>query len=479
MHHTLQARAFAALVTSCLALTDAVAQTAGCAGDPPPGFAYSDRAMSRKAGEVYWDPEFTRTAGGRGFAALADDQRRIWLAEIDQVSGDFINQTGYQSLLGSDALQIFSETMQGPEFGSSVLGLRVYYSASVNGRDRTAVANPQSLTTQLIQLPNGVSSTIAVAREEPSAQLSSVLHFERAGNLTAAVVRNENSAYGPLVDFNGLNPRWVPGRNTLTYIRRVDTGAGVLSPEVVIHDLDLDQQQVLTADGVDKLLAHPYFAPELGGRLAVMVLAAGGTQLRLYAEPNPPRPDGRFEPYATLELPACSVERQMFSPEPLQGGQGLHGRSVFVVASAEGGDPPFVDRGAIWMFAVGNGGAFQRAWRVDDGAGAANPTRRGEPETHIGRDQVIIYYSDLKQSSPFELELRTTTAGLPTCAADLDRNGIYGTADLAIFDQAYAAGDLFVDYNLNGVLDSGDRSAFIERQRECQTYIFGDSFEAP
>lgn len=453
-----------------LALTIAPLAVATPIGAPP-GFGNKDTVLSSPPGVEYWDPEFTVTPDGAGLVTWTDPDRAIWVAEIDQRSGIFIADGIGASPIDGGAALLFEDTGQGPEFIASRLGIGIAYTTiAPDGSNRTAIAPIGDGTPSLVPVPHGVRSTGALPREDPTADRPLLVHYESAGPATGAFVRGAGGERGPLLEgLSGLGPRWFPAEPLIAYIADVAAPGEPRRPEVAIIDAETGDRLVVTNDGVDKLLAHPYRAPELNDRLAVMVLARDNTELRLYAAPEAGPASGPWEVYAVLTTPGGADDRFLFSPEPVQGQRGVAGFSYFVAAGYSEGDPPFVPAGSIWMFAVGPqpGGVWTRAWRLDEGAvtGAIEP--RAEPETHVGEHEVLVYYTVQRSDRPLRLETRLARPGIPTDPTDLDTDGTVDFFDVLAQLSAQDAGSPFADADRSGVVDPGDTLTFLRRVEDA------------
>ncbi len=405
----------------------------------------------------YIDPEFLPEFHR---ACWQDELGRLWIGQLNPVTGVFVSPAGRDVQVDSD-LPSIAASLNGPEWGRDVSGVSLFYArpdgAGVNQVWRAELLSGTPTVSQLtVSSFDLLGSLVSFDRLSPD-----VRYF--TGNITGTGERQaywgEDSAPGviqPLPSYGGIGGgRWIPGTQRFVYVADLDGPTGPEPLELAIFDSTTGQSRFVTEDGGNKVGPWPFFAPEFGGELLLMVNISN-QGVALYRDNH--RADGIWDRFATLRIPAGTGFTQYFSAEPVQGLTGVRGRSYFSVGVSRLGAGGETIDASMWLLGLAGSSTEPFARRVDIGAATGEPARRLEPETHLGKDEVFLYYSI---SAPGNLSgLQRARTGLFVCRADVDGDGIVAFADvtnvLANFGRAYPTGHGPGDANGTGFVTFAD-----------------------
>ena len=406
----------------------------------------------------YVDPEFLPDFNR---ACWQDNAGRLWVGQIDANTGLFVSPDGQDLVLDTDLPNI-GESFNGPEWGRDLMGASLFYvrpdDTGVNQVfkfDFPSAGAPlkTQLTTSNTDL---LGPLVSVDRLSPDVRFFTG-DINLAGQRQAYWGTDANvGVINELPSYGGIGGgRWIPGTTRFVYVADQDGPQGPNPLELAIFDTLTGLSRFVTSDGGNKVGPWPFFAPELGGELLLMVNISN-QGIAIYRDLN--RPDGIWDRIATLRIPPGTGFTSYFSAEPLEGLTGVRGVSYFSVGVSEIGEGGVTADASIWVLGLGQPGAPRFARRVDIGAATGETGRRLEPESHRAAEEIFIYYSSISPAGASQL--RRARSGLFLCSSDVDGDGVVAFSDiteiLSTYGLAYPTGQGRGDANSNGFVTFSD-----------------------
>jgi para-nitrobenzyl esterase len=338
-------------------------------------------------GESYIDPEILNIGDRLTFQTGGG---RIWLADLDPVTGLFRSPTGKDVLVDDGAYPV-AASWNGPEFGVDAHGWSVFYTK----------ASPPDGAPQIWRAHHDVDGWVSEPLTEGGSHQTALA--------TSSLTRTGTRVLSIRGDWDGGTMNWfsdgdaasahdliaiddsVFGRTPVRWSR---DGRFVLYRDelgrVNLHDADTGEHRLVTDDGVVHDDPNGWSAPEFGGELVIAALVEDG-RIAILRDLG----GATWERIATLDVPEGSNQSYYGSPEPLV----LGGRSYLSVAVKDqpnfGGTTPTDSE--IWIIGIepGAGGGPSFARRCDEGAPGVF---RSDPETYLGSDEVFVYYNVIDRS---------------------------------------------------------------------------------
>ncbi|MFY9512538.1 MAG: PKD domain-containing protein, partial [Rubrivivax sp.] len=234
--------------------------------------------------------------GGAGNARFnwVDRTNRLWVANIDPVTGAITPQNGRGVLVDSNAVY-YTEYGNGPEWVFSQLGSQLVYTRYDPAWIPTGTpADDDHVGIGLAQMSGGswtsgfLDGQLQRNSPAPTQSVTDAVPYMAFASSTSLSFfwRKLGSPPGPEVNTRvttiGLAVRWVPGTQSFVFTNGADPVDGVTYQQVYFYDTAVGgQPQQLTTDSTQKRGAFMFSAPEFGGDM-VFVTVADRTQLRIY-----------------------------------------------------------------------------------------------------------------------------------------------------------------------------------------------------
>jgi hypothetical protein len=398
----------------------------GCSHDSPPagpsdpgdpaGFVPETPYVS-EARSGYADPEFSETASRIVFQ---DPQNRLWIGDLDPVTGLLRSQSGRDDLIDENLPIIIADRQRpnlkystnGPEWTRDANGDQVAYTKlderGVMQQWIARLADGRVERTQLTAGPVDCYGNMPSRFVDGGpARVAFTLGWPITEARAAWVLADRP---GDLHTLEGLDPfqmsMWSAFSPEFLFVRRPGPGAG----QVAVLDADTGEVRVLTDDGGEKNDPAFFRAPEFGGEQC-LVARIDNRALGIYRDPG--RPGGAWTRVATLALPASSPHVFLFSTEVIAPATGIDGTSFFTLNASRTNDWGGTGDRAIWVLGLGLDERARFARRIDDGAGSGRLASRMEPEPFLGTREVFVYYSFYDPATG-ENGLRRARTGLPS-----------------------------------------------------------------
>lgn len=315
-------------------------------------------------GAAYPDPEILQPESLMTFQTL---DGRIWVAELDQVTGDFVSADGKDVLIDTRGAPM-GFTYNGPEFGINAQGWSLYYAvgnssytqvwrAVVDGGD---VTNTQ-LTTGLVH--NNQLATKNTSSNDPVKVMCVRFDLPDLDIVYFSTDTPNNETYVTPHDQSNIPARWAEeGR----YIC-ARTTAG----QLFLIDTTDSSQTPVTNDAGNKTDPNGWYAPDYGGDM-IIAAVLDDAAIAVYRDTG----GAYWERITTLAIPAESDMEEVGSPEPFVAG----GKSYLSLTIKDNSS----NVSEVWLMSVDG------TWAERCGDGTA--VRRADPEVFVGSFYVFVYY---------------------------------------------------------------------------------------
>jgi hypothetical protein len=301
----------------------------------PDGFQPDDVRLGDPA-VSYNDPEFLPDGSRMTFV---DQQRRVWVAELDATTGLLRSRTGKDILVGENWAP-FKDSQNGPEWCFDRQGQAVAYT----------VLDPQGVAqVAFVRLAKNKAGPVQVLTSGPQRSFSPFgtiwaddasawLAFAHGGKEYADysvrllnVAQPDKTLDLPYYWIGSSAPRWLHGTTRIVYPRLVKTNPNQI--EIAVFDT------------------------------------------------------------STLKLPEKCPHQFMRSMEPPVSLRGAGGASYFIVLGAPTPKTYARTDTSIWVLGLGNDPQHRIVRRVGDGGITGTKDYRYEPETTTGPGEVFVYYT--------------------------------------------------------------------------------------
>jgi hypothetical protein len=367
----------------------------------------------------YNDPEFL--PGGQRMT-FVDQQRRIWVAELDTVTGLTRSKTA-QDILAGENWAPFKYSQNGPEWCLDKQGAAVVFTvldkAGVPQVAMTRLGAKGAGPTQI--LTSGPQRSLSPFGTMCADDASAWLAFGHGGRGYADyfvrlfdVARPEKTFDVPYYWVGSSAPRWLHGTTRIVYPRLA--GMNPTRVEIAMFDVATGNASVLTDDGGSKDEVWGFLAPEYDGEV-LYAAQLDNKEIAIYRDLKDR--GGLLTKIATLKLPEKCPHQFMRSMEPLVSQRGAGGVSYFTVLAAPTPKTYARTDTSIWLLGLGKDPQHRIVRRVDDGGVTGKKDYRYEPETSSGPGEIFVYYTVDKLEPG-----RPAIHGLHRC-----RTGIFASND--------------------------------------------------
>jgi hypothetical protein len=352
---------------------------------PSPTFAQANlgQEIPTSSQQDLIDAEFNQE---RGQIVWVDRDAKLWVADVNRLTGAIVPSDGKGQLVDPDALrpsEVVSLTYNGPEWLPSADGVYIVYTKFLPNRARTLT-----------------NARLAIARQLSDGTWESrILQPEMARN--APYASNDASDPSPRITYVDplYNHYWrdvdkpageeqIPGvPRTPKSVRFVNGARSVVfaAPalgvqQIFKYDLDTKALEQLTFDDGDKdveTVPWMWAAPEFNGNFVLMTVV-NRNLLRFYRRLPVPGVGLAWLPFAQRDFPAGTT---VWSPEPFV----YQGQSYAFTGLSV---PPDNFSSEIWFVSVNESRPFMR--RLDD---PTLPKARMDPEAFVTELGPFIYYN--------------------------------------------------------------------------------------
>jgi len=371
----------------------------------------------------YNDPEFL---DGFSKAVWIDQNKKIWVGNINPVTGLFYSIHGQDILIDSNVVPIDSAIINGPEWGTNSSGAVVFYTKRDAAGKRQMWRANLSPTLTTYPVTSGTQEHIHWYGTLSPSLDSMNLFFVRLQPYPVIYWCNENSFnYNhPILNYNwnGNNgPRFIPGRREFVYSKTIAPG----KIELVRVNMITGTETIITNDSVNKVDTWGFEAAEYNNEI-LYCAKTSDTTIGIYRYVTPAAPYATR--IATLRIPIGDPHKFISSTEPLQGISSVGGITYFTVlgGTVKSGSNP--GDGSMWVLGLGTDPNNRIVRRVDEGAVSGNIRPRIEPEPMIGADEVFLYYNSY---NGFIGELHRARTGIKLTFANVNNmNNIFSSINV-------------------------------------------------
>lgn len=421
------------------------------------------------AGVSYIDPEILQSENLMVYQVAGD----VWLAELNPTTGVFEKPQG-NDLLIDQQIAPLNFSKNGPEFGISREGWRVYYNkelggdiqiyrASVNENQVGVEALTDGEIDRINQLPSQNPNASAVGLVYGRGQFTSGPDNEQPDNFVAPTGPNFSSVAWlqdnePEVEFlltplvpNVAGFRWAAGTSLAT---TTVGNQGEDFGQILLLDAETGNTRVITNDEGVKFDPYGWRAPEFSGELLVLA-ALENSCIGIY------RDTGKqyWERIIEIETPPESKLDFIQSSEPFVAA----GRSYISTTVKRENEPIFtgVTESEIWVYGIEPDIESRLYLRCDNGQPGLV---RHEAETFLGTDEVFLYYNKINPNNGL-IELYLCRTRIPSVLlGDVNRDGAVDLLDVSPFIDLLSVTNFQneADINRDGVVNLLDVASFVK-----------------
>ncbi|MCO5975896.1 hypothetical protein [Ideonella oryzae] len=238
---------------------------------------------------------------GNARVAFVDSLRRLWVADVDVLTGNFVPANGRGILVDSNAA-LTSTYLNGPEWVNSQLGSQLVYNKYQTGAapsDQTVglgVASFDGTAWSSTLLGSSLGKVNPIGSGD-AGDTAPILHYQNTST-SAAFARREleptsQVALSVCVGTASSSRRSVPGTHKI--IITGVAGAGLY--QIFLYDMDTGVTEQLTDEWASLSGAFMWPAPEYGGEY-VFFAVRNGQEIVVYRQ----LPDGQGQPRWTAVL---------------------------------------------------------------------------------------------------------------------------------------------------------------------------------
>ncbi|MEW6196656.1 MAG: hypothetical protein AB1521_16030 [Bacteroidota bacterium] len=324
--------------------------------------------------ESYIDPEILSE---KNLLTFQTSLGKIWVAEIDSVTGLFKSNYGLNFLVDSNAINP-SQTLNGPEFGVSKNGWAVFYTKPSNSISQIWQADfSDNKFISHVLLSDQQGRQTALVSKNSNSESVRVLYIK--GNLSdglmfwSDVISPQQET---LIDSVDKGIRWIDETNSLIYVKQ----SGEFRGQLAIYDTDTKSEKIITNDNLSKSFPYAWFASEYNNELITLALIDGDTKIGIYKNNG-----GQYwEKVQEIIVPDTSAYKYFSSPEPFV----VAGKSYIscVIKEIAGA----YSNSEVWLFGLQQGKNKSYARKIEDNLGTII---RSDPETYLGENEVFVYYN--------------------------------------------------------------------------------------
>jgi hypothetical protein len=338
----------------------------------------------------YIDPEFV---DGYYKVCWIDLNKKIWVGNIDPVTGLFYSVHGQDLFIDSNVVPIDSALINGPEWGADFEGPAVFYTK----RDRLGIRHVwRAITTPVLiktKLTTGGQHHIHWQGTTDPRNSFIKMFFVRYDPLQSLYWCNENSiVYSNLIPnyywgsgnlVNG-GPRFILGTDYFVYSKSINPN----KIEIVRVNTLNNTLRNITNDNIPKLDVFGFKAAEYNNQICYAARISD-TTIGVYRFVQPT--DTFATRFATLRIPINDPHKYLFSLETIQ--PSINGTTYFAVLGNLTNNPQNPIDGSMWKLGLGLDSNNRFARRVDEGVVSGVYRIRNEPEPMIGQSELFLYYN--------------------------------------------------------------------------------------
>lgn len=337
-----------------------------------PGVSYIDP-------EIYSDGDKIAFQSGTG---------NVWLADLDSLSGMFVSATGMDVLIDTGATPLVT-SFNGPEFGIDSNSWSIFYTknnglapqawrATVNGQ----TVNRQGLTT-------GSVPRLSILASKSKTSGSIRLLYSKGASLDSGVfgwTDEDFPANEYIIDSTDNGVRWIDDMRKFIYTKQTGANAG----QLFLYDTENQTEIQITNDSEIKTYSYGWYAPEYNQLVCLVLL--NDTAMAIYKDNGNSYWDRLF----TIEVPPASNYDYIGSPEAFVAAEKSY---ISFVTKVIATGSNYVNS-EVWVVDINPDINERLMLRCDDGA---PNTKRSDPESYIGENEVFIYYNLITGTGVFEI----------------------------------------------------------------------------
>lgn len=235
--------------------------------------------------------------GGAGNArfTFTDSSNKLWVANLDPMTGAFVPANGRGALVDVDAAQV-TDFGNGPEWLNTAAGSKITYVKYLPNQ-------PHSSATAGVAVAGLVDGAWSAQFIEGGMQRYLPLGSLDVGDAEPRLLYQSDTdlkAYWRYADYPGTEKllpsdrpvcsrRWVPGRHAVVYTAPCLLRANLRPAQAFWVDVDTGVEQQITFDPTSKLYAFAWQAPEFGNDWVVFTVA---DRIKLEIHRQTVHPDG-------------------------------------------------------------------------------------------------------------------------------------------------------------------------------------------
>lgn len=357
---------------------------------------FAQNAQKISPNGVSWiDPEILNSHNKMAFQVGGSGI--IWLGDINPLTGLFVN-SGTDLFIDNGATPL-TTSKNGPEFGISANGWSVFYTKANAGTPQPWRAVVSGTTVTNAPLTSGTVPRLStLATKDTNANSIKLLYGKGTtlNNSEIAWIDENNPSVEVVVDSVDEGVRWIDETHSFVYTKQTGVNAGQLA----IYNTNTSTETIITNDTDNKTYSYGWFAPEYNELLVLCIV--NDSTLGIYKNNG----NTYWDRIATLEAPTAAYPFRFFgSPEPFV----ANGKTyVSFVLKTVATTSSYVDA-EVWVMDFDPNINNRFMLRCDDGL---PNTKRTDPESYIGTNEVFIYYNQINSNNEFEIWRYAT--GIPT-----------------------------------------------------------------
>lgn len=358
-------------------------------------------------GASYIDPEILSVGNKLAFQM---GNGNVWLSDLDPNTGLFTSSDGLDVLIDVGATPLIT-SINGPEFGVDSNGWSIVYTKANNGVPQAWRATVNGANVSQTPLTSGSQARLSILASKSSDALSTRILYSKGPSLTNGVfgwTDINNPLNETIIDSTDNGVRWIDDTRKFFYIKQTGASAG----QVFLYDTETQSQIQVTNDSDSKTYPYGWIAPEYGELIFLVLL--NDTTIGIYKDNG----GAYWDRIITVEVPPASNFNFIGSPEAFIANNKSY---ISFVTKVVPTGSSYVDA-EVWVVDIEPDINNRFMLRCDDGL--AN-TKRTDPESYIGTNEVFIYYNQINTFGQFEIWRKAT--GIPTStltAADNDYSSL-------------------------------------------------------
>jgi hypothetical protein len=336
-------------------------------------------------GYSFIDPEFLSSEHKMAFQ-MGNGQ--VWLADLDSITGLLSSPTGLDLLIDIGATPLVT-SFNGPEFGVDSNGWSLVYTKPNGGIPQAwrAIVNGSNVTNT--PLTSGLEPRLSILASKNSDASSTKILFSKGESLSNGVfgwTDVNDPANETIIDSTDNGVRWIDNSQKFFYIKKTGDSAG----QVFLYDTESLTDTQVTNDSEPKTYIFGWYAPEYNELIFLSII--NETELGIYKNNG----TQYWEKIYTIEVPPASNFDYIGSPEAFV----VNSRSyISFVTKVVATGSNYVSA-EVWLVDIEPDISNRFMLRCDDGL---PNTKRTDPESYIGTNEVFIYYNQINSLGEFEV----------------------------------------------------------------------------